>query len=308
MLDRLNADLARETEDIAETEKAAQNLTAVLEDLQAELKATKRQRVRDIMKHPEQEALLEETYDEMESDLSRRIEGIRNQIDMSADKRNTIIRVNRAAKTALEVFDDILQKPKLERQDLTLIIERITVFEDHIEVQLKADIDSILKSGTLPEETEDAANFDPGMADSSPVTIVQCSEKHADKVYHVNVISNGDPLEIFTDKDGELIFKKYSPIGELGDFAAQICDSLRKTTDGIAAVCDRDTVIAIAGGAKKELLEKPVSAQLGEIMAGRSVYRHSTGGSSTPVSTADEKYCISVAAPVAFCKYNKVTA
>ena len=118
MLDWLNADLARETEDIAETEKAAQNLTAVLDDLQAELKATKRQRVRDIMKHPEQEALLEETYDEMESDLSRRIEGIRNQIDMSADKRNTIIRVNRAAKTALEVFDDILQKPKLERQDL----------------------------------------------------------------------------------------------------------------------------------------------------------------------------------------------
>ena len=298
MLDRLNADLARETEDIAETEKAAQNLTAVLEDLQAELKATKRQRVRDIMKHPEQEALLEETYDEMESDLSRRIEGIRNQIDMSADKRNTIIRVNRAAKTALEVFDDILQKPKLERQDLTLIIERITVFENHIEVQLKADIDSILRSGTLPEETEDAANFDPGMADSSPVTIVQCSEKHTDKAYHVNVISNGDPLEIFTDKDGELIFKKYSPIGELGDFAAQICDSPRKTTDGIAAVCDRDTVIAIAGGAKKELLEKPVSAQLGEIMDGRSVYRHSTGGSSTPVSTADEKYCISVAAPV----------
>ena len=49
-------------------------------------------------------------------------------------------------------------------------------------------------------------------------------------------IREGDPLEIFTDKDGELIFKKYSPIGELGDFAAQICDSLRKSTDSIAAV------------------------------------------------------------------------
>ena len=298
MLDRLNADLARETEDIAETEKAAQNLTSVLDDLQAELKATKRQRVRDIMKHPEQEALLEETYDEMESDLSRRIEGIKNQIDMSADKRNTIIRVNRAAKTAMEVFDDILQKPKLERQDLTLIIERITVFEDHIEVQLKADIDSILKSGTLPEETEDAANFDPGMADSSPVTIVQCSEKHAGKVYHVNVISNGDPLEIFTDKDGELIFKKYSPIGELSDFAAQICDSLRKSTDGIAAVCDRDAVIAIAGGAKRELMDKPISPQLSQIMEDRSAYRHESVGSSLPVSSGDEKFCISVAAPV----------
>lgn len=298
MLDRLNADLARETEDIAETEKAEQNLTAVLNDLQAELKVTKRQRVRDIMKHPEQEALLEETYDEMESDLSRRIEGIKNQIDMSADKRNTIIRVNRAAKTAMEVFDDILQKPKLERQDLTLIIERITVFEDHIEVQLKADIDSILKSGTLPAETEDAANFDPGMADSSPVTIVQCSEKHADKVYHVNVISNGDPLEIFTDKDGELIFKKYSPIGELSDFAAQICDSLRKSTDGIAAVCDRDAVIAIAGGAKRELMDKPISPQLSQIMEDRSAYRHESAGSSLPVSSGDEKFCISVAAPV----------
>ena len=298
MLDRLNADLAREAEDIAETEKAAQNLTAVLDDLQAELKATKRQRVRDIMKHPEQEALLEETYDEMESDLSRRIEGIRNQIDMNADKRNTIIRVNRAAKTALEVFDNILQKPKLERQDLTLIIERITVFEDHIELQLKADIDSILRSGTLPEETEDAANFNSGMADISPVTIVQCSEKHADKVYHVNVISNGDPLEIFTDKDGELIFKKYSPIGELSDFAAQICDSLKKSTDGIAAVCDRDAVIAIAGGAKRELLDKPISPQLGQIMDERTTYRLDTGVSSVPVCASDEKFCASVAAPI----------
>jgi len=61
-------------------------------------------------------------------------------------------------------------------------------------------------------------------------------------------IREGDPLEIFTDKDGELIFKKYSPIGELSDFAAQICDSLRKATDGIVAVSDRDSVIAIAGG------------------------------------------------------------
>ena len=298
MLDRLNADLARETENIAETEKAEQNLTAVLNDLQAELKATKRQRVRDIMKHPEQEALLEETYGEMESDLSRRIEGIKNQIDMSADKRNTIIRANRAAKTAMEVFDDILQKPKLERQDLTLIIERITVFEDHIEVQLKADIDSILKSGTLPEETEDAANFDPGMADSSPVTIVQCSEKHADKVYHVNVISNGDPLEIYTEKDGEVIFKKYSPMGELSSYAAEICESLYKSTGGTVAVCDRDSMIAVSGGGKKELLEKPVSKALEEIMENRRAVRTESGSRAPrPVESAED-HAIAVAAPI----------
>ena len=110
-------------------------------------------------------------------------------------------------------------------------------------------------------------------------------------------IREGDPLEIFTDKDGELIFKKYSPIGELSDFAAQICDSLKKTTDGIAAICDRDSIIAIAGGAKKELLDKPISPQLSEIMENRSTFRHS-GASPVPVSSADEKYCLSVASPV----------
>ncbi len=111
-------------------------------------------------------------------------------------------------------------------------------------------------------------------------------------------IREGDPLEIFTDKDGELIFKKYSPIGELTDFAMQVCDSLRRSADGIAAVCDRDAVIAIAGGAKKELLEKPVSPQLGEIMEGRGVYRQMTGGSTLPVSPSDEKFCLAVAAPI----------
>ncbi len=111
-------------------------------------------------------------------------------------------------------------------------------------------------------------------------------------------IREGDPLEIFTDKDGELIFKKYSPIGELADFAGQICDSLRRSTDSIAAVCDRDAVIAIAGGAKKELLDRPVSPQLTEIMDNRSAFRHASGGSSLPVTAADEKYCLSVAAPI----------
>ena len=298
MLDRLNADLAREAEDVAETEQSAAHLEEVLADLQEELKATKRQRIRDIMKHPEQEETLEETYDELESDLIRRMEGLQNQLQMTADKRNTIIRVNRAAKTALEVFDDILNKEKLERNDLELIIRKIRVFEDHVEVQLQSDVDSLLRCGTLPETLEDAANFPDGTEDISPITIVQSAERRPDKVFRANVISDGDPLEIFTDKDGELIFKKYSPIGELSDFAAQICDSLRKSTDGIAAVCDRDAVIAIAGGAKKELLDKPISAQLSDIMDNRSPFRQESGGSNLPVSATDEKYCVSVAAPV----------
>ena len=111
-------------------------------------------------------------------------------------------------------------------------------------------------------------------------------------------IREGDPLEIYTDKDGQLIFKKYSPIGELSDFASDICDSLKKSTDGIAAVCDRDSVIAIAGGAKRELLDKPVSQRLIEIMDSRNTYRHQNGGCNLAVSPEDEKYCISIASPI----------
>ena len=83
--------------------------------------------------------------DELEADLMRRIEGLQNQLERVTDKRNTIIRANRAAKTAMEVFDDILTKPHLEKQDLELIIERIYVYEDHVEIRLKADIDTLLR-------------------------------------------------------------------------------------------------------------------------------------------------------------------
>ncbi|MBS6750702.1 MAG: recombinase zinc beta ribbon domain-containing protein, partial [Firmicutes bacterium] len=292
MLERLNAELAREPEDVAETERSAANLEDVLLDAQEELKATKRQRVRDIMRHPENEAMLEETYDELESDLMRRIDGLQSQLERVTDKRNTIIRANRAAKTAMEVFDDIIKKPHLEKQDLELIIDRIFVYEDHIEIRLKADIDTLLRKGEYPVEDEGSGG---GM---EPVSVVQCSVHRPDKVLRANVVSEGDPLEIFTDKDGEVIFKKYSPIGELSDFAAQICDSLHKSTDCVAAVCDRDVVIAVAGGGRRELFEKRISPELEQIMESRRVYRHESGGSSVPVTDGESGYCVSVAAPV----------
>lgn len=286
MLAKLNEELAREPEDVAETERSAANLEDVLLDAQEELKATKRQRVRDIMRHPENEAVLDETYDELEADLMRKIEGLQSQIEHVTDRRNTIIRANRAAKTAMEVFDDIITKPHLEKQDLELIIERIRVYEDHVEIRLKADIDTLLRRGELPEP------------DTEPVTVLQTSTHHADRAISANVVNEGDPLEIFTDKDGEVIFKKYSPIGELSDFAAQICDSLHKSTDCIAAVCDRDAVIAVAGGGRRELFEKRISPELEQIMESRRVFRHESGGACVPVTDSDSGFCVSVAAPV----------
>ena len=294
MIEQLNRDLARENDSIAETEQSADNLAAVLEELEEEMKVTKRQRIREIMKKPDREAEIEATYDELEAELQQKIDGLNHQIDLLSDKRNTVIKVNRAAKTALEVFRDILSKDKLDRNDLELIIDRVLVYEDHLEIKLQRDIDSILRSGTL----EETVNFNQGIENSLQCRLIQSARNQKDKVFDVSVISNGDPLEIFTDKDGELIFKKYSPIGELGDFAAQICDSLRKTTDAQAAICDRDSLIAVSGSARRELLEKPVSQQLSELMEARSPYRLNSGGNLLPVSQLNDKYHVSVAVPV----------
>lgn len=85
-------------------------------------------------------------------------------------------------------------------------------------------------------------------------------------------IREGDPLEIFTDNDGEVIFKKYSPIGELSVFSAQYAEVLHKVGGHPVVVCDRDHVITVAGIPKKELLERRVSASLEELMESRKPF------------------------------------
>ena len=85
-------------------------------------------------------------------------------------------------------------------------------------------------------------------------------------------IREGDPLEIYTDREGEVIFKKYSPIGELMDFAAGYAETLYKTCNIPVAVCDKDCIIACAGISKKEFLEKKHSAQVEELIEGRGLY------------------------------------
>ena len=294
MLERLNADLEKEQTDIAETKRTEENLEALLLDKQEELKATKRQRIRDIMKHPEQEELLDETYDELEAELTQRIAGIQHQIEFASDKRNTIIRINRVAKTAIDVFHDILEKPALDRNDLNLMIEKIKVYEDHIEVQLKADIDSLLRTGALPE---DAANFNSG-TENIENTLIQSSKGHEDKVFRVSVISSGDPLEIYTEKDGEVIFKKYSPMGDLGEFAGQICEAIGKNTGYIAAVCDRDAIIAVHGVQKRELLDKRCSQELEQLMELRRSYRYQDGDLPVRPTDASDRYRVGAASPI----------
>ena len=85
-------------------------------------------------------------------------------------------------------------------------------------------------------------------------------------------IREGDPLEIFVDREGEVILKKYSPIGELTEFASTYADTIAKTTGHIACITDKDTIIAVSGGSKKEFLEQDISPELEQLMEDKEVY------------------------------------
>ena len=111
-------------------------------------------------------------------------------------------------------------------------------------------------------------------------------------------IREGDPLEIFTDRDGEVIFKKYSPMGELGTVVAELAEALARTAGMSCASCDRDAVIAAAGGAKKDILEKSISPDLELVMEQRATYERGVGKTQDIAITANDVYNVIVAVPI----------
>lgn len=113
-------------------------------------------------------------------------------------------------------------------------------------------------------------------------------------------IHEGDPLEIFTESDGTVIFKKYSPIGELGEFAGQYAESLAKTTGLSACITDKDNVIAVSGAHKRELREKKISQQLEEIMERKTIFIANPGDKTVRIIDDNEKYEAGVVAPIVF--------
>lgn len=111
-------------------------------------------------------------------------------------------------------------------------------------------------------------------------------------------IRDGDPLEIYTDKDGGVIFRKYSLMGGLTDFAAQLCETLYKSAGVPAVITDRDNLIAVAGAPRKELLDRRVSPELESIMESRQIYQAQPGGKPVPVSAESDSQLLSTAAPI----------
>lgn len=84
-------------------------------------------------------------------------------------------------------------------------------------------------------------------------------------------LREGTPLEIFTDREGEIILKKYSPMVELTAFAGQYADAMAQTTGLMVCITDRDQIVAVAGGPKKDLMLKPISGELERLISERIV-------------------------------------
>ncbi len=113
-------------------------------------------------------------------------------------------------------------------------------------------------------------------------------------------IREGDPLEIYTESDGTVIFKKYSPIGELSEFAGQYAEALAKSTGLTCCISDTDTIIAVSGAPKKELSDKKLSSDAEKIMHGKTGYVASKNGKDVSVIDGNDVYKAGVIAPIVF--------
>ena len=110
-------------------------------------------------------------------------------------------------------------------------------------------------------------------------------------------IREGDPLEIYTDKEGGVIFKKYSLMGGLTEFAGQLCETLNRTAGRTCVITDRDSCIAVSGAPRRELADKPISPRLEQLMEGRQIYQYKEG-ERVSLCAGEDKYLVNVAAPI----------
>ena len=111
-------------------------------------------------------------------------------------------------------------------------------------------------------------------------------------------IREGDPLEIYTDKEGGVVFRKYSQMSTLSEFAAQLCETLSRTSGRPCAITDRDNVVAVAGVPRRELMDKRVSEGVERLMEERQIRQFTSGEEAVPLCADGDRYRLSVAAPI----------
>ena len=252
------------------SEDTPQMINAQIKQLKNDLSNVIKQRVKDITAHPEREELINDAYEITVSDYYKKIEGLNSQLDLISKRGRIVKDTSRAAETAVDILDKILDKERLDKSDIGCIVDRINVYEDHLEVQLRADIDDIISAEA--ERTNPQNHIGTSFDDS------------------VTVVNEGDPLEIFTSADGEVIFKKYSAINEMASSASQVAEVMTRLANCPTVVFDRDHVVAVAGVQKKEFSERRVSRALEEYLESRKNYIRSSSADAKvfPVEGVDQ--------------------
>lgn len=265
-LDKLLAE-QQKTNTSADT---SETINRQITQLKSELTAATTQRIRDIMANPAQEELINETYDSIISEHSKKIDGLNAQLELMSKRDKAVSSTNKAAATTSNILNGILEKERLDKVDIGNIVESISVYDDHVEVKLLADIDAIINA-----ESELAL-----LQNRIGTSFDEC----------VTVISEGDPLEIYTSADGEVIFKKYSAINEMANSASQVAEVMTRLANCPTVVFDRDHVVAVAGVQKKEFSERRVSRALEEYLESRKNYIRSSSADAKvfPVEGVDQ--------------------
>ncbi|HNZ99248.1 recombinase family protein [Ruminococcus sp.] len=198
MLEQLRESLRKQKRETRQSRSLAENINSEIEEAKLQIKLLTRQQARDIARNPERAELTEEVYAEEIEALTRRITGLKNQLRMTADKHNTMVKVSRIAKDVLDIFDSIVHKKALDKTDVAFIVDRITVHTDSVEIKLKADIDKLLRCGTLAENTHEEEEsvpdelFVPENTEAQPITVPLTKQRRAPD--SINTVMNGDPL------------------------------------------------------------------------------------------------------------------
>jgi len=276
MLEQLRESLRKQKRETGQNRTLVENINSEIEEAKLQIKLLTRQQARDIARNPDRAELTEEVYAEEIESLTKRITGLKNQLAMTADKHNTMVKVSRIANDVLDIFDNIVQKEVLDKTDVAFIVDRITVHTDSVEIKLKADIDKLLRCGTLTENGHDEGESVPDEptvsenTEAQPITVPLTKQRRAPG--SINTVINGDPLEIYTNSEGEVIFKKYSAVSEMCENAGYVADIMHKIAGCPVVIFDKDHVVASAGVPRKEFAERRVTGQLEELMESRGQF------------------------------------
>ncbi len=280
---------------VKNNEESIGRMERKLAELDAQLQAIEMQRIKQIMAHPEREDSINTIYDSMVETTQKDRDSLAERLEHLKLNMASASSSIKQARKAIDVIDQVIESETLSRRAVTAIFDKITIHEDgNIDIELKPylkildplNYSIVVKPHKQPEENYTI---------SSESTVVGGEAA-------INDDSEGDPLEIYTDHDGEVVLKKYSPIGEIAAIARDYTDSLYRSLGHICCICDRDMVVSASGASKRELWEKPLSHEMENAISNRQTLHLNAASNARmiPITNEDDpgSYTAQIVVPI----------